>query len=125
MYFFLPNQVNGLENLVNKFKSDRGFFSQQFMLSREDIPLWIPRFKFSYVFEVKKTMVELGLELPFDDSKAEITEMVLDIPYPLYVLEIYHKSYIEVNEGGTEFCGELKCYYDDAMFKASNTKLRS
>ncbi|KAK1578973.1 hypothetical protein Q3G72_034636 [Acer saccharum] len=103
MYFFLPNQVNGLENLVNKIKSDHGFFSQQFMLSREDIPdLWIPRFKFSYEFEAKKTMVELGLELPFNNRKAEITEMVLDILDPLYVSEIYHKSYIEVNEGGTE-----------------------
>ncbi|TXG69387.1 hypothetical protein EZV62_004322 [Acer yangbiense] len=103
MYFFLPNQVNGLENLVNKIKSDSGFFSQQFMLSRVDIPdLWIPRFKFSYEFKAKQTMQELGLELPFDDCKAEIKEMVLDIPDPLYVSEIYHKSYIEVNEEGTE-----------------------
>ncbi|KAK0598304.1 hypothetical protein LWI29_033551 [Acer saccharum] len=103
MYFFLPNQVNGLENLVNKIKSDSGFFSQQFMLSRVDIPdLWIPRFKFSYEFKAKQTMQELGLELPFDDGKAEIMEMVLDTPKTLFVSEIYHKSYIEVNEEGTE-----------------------
>ncbi|KAI9160473.1 hypothetical protein LWI28_008379 [Acer negundo] len=78
------------------------------MLRREDIPdLWIPRFKFSYEFESKKTMVELGLELPFADRKAEITEMVLDIPYPLYVSEIYLKSYIEVNEEGTEAAASI------------------
>ncbi|XP_031285626.1 serpin-ZX-like [Pistacia vera] len=100
MYFFLPEARHGLQNLVNRSRSNPKFFNTQFNLQYEELPdMWVPRFKFSFEFEASKTMMDLGLELPFQSINKEITEMV---DRPLFVEKMFHKSYIEVNEEGTE-----------------------
>ncbi|XVF71313.1 hypothetical protein PTKIN_Ptkin12aG0027200 [Pterospermum kingtungense] len=102
MHFFLPDAIDGFQKLVQMFKHNPGYFNQRFYLALEDITdFWIPRFKFSFEFEASNTMKELGLNLPFDSIKSEITEMV-DSPRRLYVDKMFHKSFIEVNEEGTE-----------------------
>ncbi|GKU97429.1 hypothetical protein SLEP1_g10574 [Rubroshorea leprosula] len=104
MYMFLPDEKDGLPNLIQRFNSDPGFFNQPFRLRKEKLNnLWIPRFKFSFEFEASETMKEMGLELPFLKFGAELTEMVdSPISNKLYISNIFHKSYIEVNEEGTE-----------------------
>lgn len=75
MYFFLPNAKDGLPNLIQKFSSNPGFLNQHFELRLEESPeLWIPRFKFSFEFELSDIMKEMGLKLPFQPG--ELTEMV-------------------------------------------------
>ncbi|PWA60051.1 hypothetical protein CTI12_AA384290 [Artemisia annua] len=59
----------------------------------------IPKFKLSFEFKASKMMKELGLVLPFTDGS--LTEMVNE-PLALYVKEIFHKAFVEVNEEGTE-----------------------
>ena len=60
-------------------------------------------FKFSFEFEASETVKEMGLVLPFM-SVGEFTEMVVDSPHSnlLSLSKVFHKSYIEVNEEGTE-----------------------
>ncbi|XP_060672804.1 serpin-Z2B [Ziziphus jujuba] len=102
IYFFLPDERDGLHNLIQKIKFNPGFLNQQFKLWLEDLPdFWIPKFKFSFELEASKSMKEMGLKLPFEAG--ELTEMV-DSPNSdrLYVSDIFHKSHIEVNEEGTE-----------------------
>ncbi|KAF3450077.1 hypothetical protein FNV43_RR06156 [Rhamnella rubrinervis] len=104
MYFFLPNEKerHGLFNLIQTLKLNPGFLSQQFKLRLDDLsPFWIPKFRFSFEIEASETMKEMGLELPF--KPGELTEMV-DSPNSdeLSVSDIFHKSFIEVNEEGTE-----------------------
>ncbi|KAH7532794.1 hypothetical protein FEM48_Zijuj04G0059900 [Ziziphus jujuba var. spinosa] len=102
MYFFLPDEKEGLHNLIQKIKFNPGFLNQKFKLWLEDLPhFWIPKFKFSFELEASKSLKEMGLKLPF--KPGELTEMV-DSPNSdrLYVSDIFHKSRIEVNEEGTE-----------------------
>ncbi|KAF3974539.1 hypothetical protein CMV_002147 [Castanea mollissima] len=62
----------------------------------------IPKFKISFGFEASKLLKELGLVLPFS-GEADLTEMVDSLlGQNLYVSSIFHKSFIEVNEEGTE-----------------------
>jgi serpin B len=56
----------------------------------------IPRFKISFGFEASNILKELGLKLPL------CTKMVADHQQELYVSQIIHKSFIEVNEQGTK-----------------------
>ncbi|KAK4426276.1 Serpin-ZXA [Sesamum alatum] len=103
MYFFLPEKTDGLQNLLQKFHSNPEFFSQDFDLREEELTeFWVPRFKFSYEFEASRIVRNLGLDLPFTNL-AEFNEMV-DSPCSnrLCVSKIFHKSFIEVNEEGTE-----------------------
>ena len=62
----------------------------------------IPKFKISFGFEASNVLKSLGLVLPFVGAGG-LTEMV-DSPEgeKLYVSSIFHKSFIEVNEEGTE-----------------------
>ncbi|XP_024928707.3 serpin-ZXA [Ziziphus jujuba] len=103
MYIFLPNQKDGLLNLIQTVKLSPGFLNQRFELRLVDIPdFYIPKFKFCFEFEASKTMKEMGLKLPF--KPGELTEMGTkgSESDKLYVLDIFHKSFIEVNEEGTE-----------------------
>ncbi|XVF87749.1 hypothetical protein PTKIN_Ptkin18bG0145400 [Pterospermum kingtungense] len=100
MYFFLPDDTDGFREFVERLECSPGFFNQRFDLPLQDVTeIWIPRFKFSFEFEASNAMKELGLNLPFDSTKAEITEMV-DSSRRLYVNKMFHKASIEVNEAG-------------------------
>ncbi|MCD7460532.1 hypothetical protein HAX54_043698 [Datura stramonium] len=61
----------------------------------------IPKFKITFEFEASKVLKELGLTLPF--SPCGFTKMVDSTQAEeLFVSEMFHKSFIEVNEEGTE-----------------------
>ncbi|RHN70210.1 putative Serpin family protein [Medicago truncatula] len=104
MYIFLPDAKDGLSTLVEKLASE-------FELPEHNLPLIkkvavgefkIPRFNISFGIETTNTMKELGVILPF--SAGGFTKIV-DSSFEgenLYVSNIFHKSFIEVNEEGTE-----------------------
>jgi len=75
MFFFLPDEKDGLPNLIKILNSKPGFFNKQFNLWWEMISdFWIPRFKFSFDFEASETIKEMGLQRPF--YPGELREMV-------------------------------------------------
>jgi len=102
MYFYLPDAKDGLPALVEKISSQSGFLDQHHPHHRVEVgDFKLPRFKISFGFEASNVLKGLGVELPF--SGGGLTEMV-DSPVAqnLYVSSIFHKSFIEVNEEGTE-----------------------
>lgn len=104
MYIFLPDARHGLPSLVEKIGSDSGFLDQQLPHKRVHVGEFrIPRFKVSFCFEASIVLKQLGLVLPFSASEG-LTEMVdcLTTGKNLYVSSIHHKSFVEVNEEGTE-----------------------
>lgn len=103
MYFFLPDEKNGLQNLVEKMGSEPRFIDRHLPLQEVEVDKFrIPRFKISFGLEASTVLKELGLVLPFT-GEGDLTEMV-DSAHGqnLYVSSIFHKSCIEVNEEGTE-----------------------
>ncbi|RWR77298.1 Serpin family [Cinnamomum micranthum f. kanehirae] len=103
MYFFLPDDRNGLQSLVEKLGSESGFIDRHLPLQEVEVGEFrIPKFKISFDFEASEVLKELGLVLPFT-GEGDLSEMV-DSPHgqDLYVSSIFHKSFIEVNEEGTE-----------------------
>ncbi|XVE94821.1 hypothetical protein REPUB_Repub02eG0042800 [Reevesia pubescens] len=103
MYFFLPNANDGLQALVEKVSSESGFLERHLPYEPVEVGEFrIPRFKISFGFEASEVLKRLGLVLPFS-GEGGLTEMV-DSPVGqnLSVSDIFHKSFIEVNEEGTE-----------------------
>ncbi|KAI4316754.1 hypothetical protein L6164_024702 [Bauhinia variegata] len=102
MYFFLPDAEDGLPALVDKVGSESGFLERHIPNQKVDVgDFRIPRFNISFGCEISNVLKELGVVLPFTDG--DLTEMV-DSPVGqnLSVSRIFHKSFIEVNEEGTE-----------------------
>ncbi|KAL6012557.1 hypothetical protein ACLOJK_003046 [Asimina triloba] len=103
MYFFLPDAKDGLPSLIQKMGSDSGFIDRHLPIQQVEVrEFLIPRFKISFAFEASEHLKELGLVSPFS-AEADLSEMV-DSPVGqnLVVSSIHHKSFIEVNEEGTE-----------------------
>lgn len=104
MYFFLPNAKDGLSALMERVSSESGFLDRHLPYQEVELGEFrIPKFKISFGFEASKVLKGLGLVLPFSGGEG-LTEMV-DSPTVgrnLYVSSIFHKSFIEVNEEGTE-----------------------
>ncbi|KAE9586784.1 hypothetical protein Lal_00004551 [Lupinus albus] len=102
MYLLLPDAKDGLSALVDKVGSEPGFLEHKLHLEKVEVGEFrIPRFKISFGLETSNVLKELGLVLPF--SGGDLTAMVdSPVPQSLLVSNIFHKSFIEVNEEGTE-----------------------
>ena len=101
MYILLPEAQDGLWSLAQKLSSEPEFLDRH--IPTRKIPVGqikVPKFKISFGFEASELLKGLGLQLPFS-PEADLSEFV-DSPVPLSVSSILHKSYVEVNEEGTE-----------------------
>ncbi|XP_073126073.1 serpin-ZX-like [Henckelia pumila] len=110
MYFFLPNAKDGLPSLVEEFGSTFGFIEQHLPCERVEVGEFrIPKFKITFGFEASKLFKGQGLVLPFIGGG--LTEMVDDsfVGQDLFVSSVFHKSFIEVNEEGTEAAAVSAC----------------
>ncbi|XP_062028991.1 serpin-ZXA-like, partial [Rosa rugosa] len=100
MYVYLPNAIDGLPALVERVCSESGFVDRYLPHFAVKVGRFlIPKFKFSAGFEVKEVLRTLGLDLPF--RPGSLSQMV-DSSLGLFISRILHKSFIEVNEDGTE-----------------------
>lgn len=104
MYFYLPDAQNGLAALVEKMGSEPDFLNRYIPSQQVEVGQFkIPKFKISFGFEASSHLKELGLVLPFSGDDGGLSEMVDSVQgQNLYVSSIHHKSFIEVNEEGTE-----------------------
>lgn len=103
MCFFLPDAKDGLPALVEEFGSASRFIEQHLPYELVKVGNFrIPKFKIGFGFEASRVLKEQGVVLPF--SEGDLTEMGdSDIDGKnLYVSNIFHKSFVEVNEEGTE-----------------------
>ncbi|MED6131252.1 hypothetical protein PIB30_008292 [Stylosanthes scabra] len=99
MHIFLPDEIKGLPDLVEKVCSESRNLESLLPRSWKRIgKLKIPRFKLCFEVKADSVLKKMGLVLPF--MEGALTEMVDDIP--VQVSEMIQKCIIEVNEQGTE-----------------------
>ncbi|KAJ0805724.1 putative Serpin family protein [Helianthus annuus] len=103
MYFFLPDAKDGLQSLVQKIGSTSDFLDSHIRGQQVEVRrLLLPKFKIEFRFKVCDTLKELGLVLPFTGEDG-LTEMAdSSAGERLHVSSIHQKSFMEVNEEGTE-----------------------
>lgn len=102
MYFFLPNEIDVLQNLLEKLIIS----SPEMYFNLREVHLdkfWIPKFKFSYTFDVSKGMTDTGTMLSFMTNPEDLPEM-MHIPEgaPIGGSKIIQKACIEIDEKGTK-----------------------
>ena len=100
MIVILPKDIEGLENIeeilsvyiLNEWNES----SHQVL-----VDLSLPRFKMSYELKLKEILKDLGMPNAFNIYKADFSGLIRN-PNQHYINDAVHKSYIEVNEKGTE-----------------------
>ena len=98
MYVLLPEAGSSVEKLLASVdaQSWQNQLRRQFRSRKGS--LLLPRFKLEYGAELKRPLAALGMTLPLSRG-ADFSSMS---PTPLYLSEVRHKSFAEVNEEGTE-----------------------
>ncbi len=100
MYIFLPDPDQTLENFYGKLTpGEWNSWLQSFRETEGYVGL--PRFKFEYESSLNDVLKALGMEIAFDDTAADFSAMA-QVPPRLYIAEVKHKTFVEVNEQGTE-----------------------
>jgi serpin B len=100
----LPDTAVGLPTLESKLTPD--LLRDCARLKSEEIILYLPKFKLEPpLFALRKTLAGLGMENAFDvpQGSANFNGIAPRRPNDyLYISEIFHKTFVEVDEKGTE-----------------------
>ncbi len=100
MIVLLPDPETGIEELTGMLDGEEWAELTASLNGKRDIHMRLPRFTFEYDIQLKDVLVSLGMEDAFDEYNADFTGINQD--GGLYVSEARHKSFIDVNEEGTE-----------------------
>uniref|UniRef100_A0A8C0D9L3 Serpin domain-containing protein n=1 Tax=Balaenoptera musculus TaxID=9771 RepID=A0A8C0D9L3_BALMU len=101
MMVLLPNEVDGLQKLEDQLTAEKliEWTSPQNMRERQ-VNLHLPQFKVEESYDLKATLEALGMVDAFNTEKADFSGMTGT--RDLVVSKVLHKSFVEVNEEGTE-----------------------
>ena len=71
-------------------------------LQDNGIIITMPKFKLEYELTMNDVLKALGMEVAFDGAAADFSGIADVFPERLYISEVKHKTFVEVNEEGTE-----------------------
>lgn len=100
MYIFLPAEGVALKELYGEMNAVTwNNWLNSFKTMEGEVGL--PRFSFDYETSLNEILKTLGMGIAFDGDAADFSGM-RPIPPRLYISEVKHKTFVEVNEEGTE-----------------------
>ncbi len=99
MYVFLPHQEKELEDIIHQLDEDNWQTWMEGFEETNSVDIKLPRFKYKYEIKLNDVLTDMGMGVAFTGA-ADFTGINrqgnLNIDY------VKHKSFIEVNEEGTE-----------------------
>ena len=101
MDIFLPRENSNLANFTQELNPENW---QQWLqgFSKRDGFVQIPRFKLEYEVQLNHALQSLGMKTAFNPAQANFSAMS---SRSVYVNGVKHKTFLEVNEEGTEAAG--------------------
>ena len=99
-YGIVPTYDNksNIDDFIAKI-AENGFDSYISQLEERSFPVQLPKYKFAY----EKSLVDVFKSLGMEKAFAEGALMnIAEEPHAPFISDIYHKTFVEVNEEGTE-----------------------
>ncbi|MGC9375002.1 MAG: serpin family protein [Bacteroidales bacterium] len=99
MLIFLPDDDKTIDNVMDVWNTEN---YNEWLENFEEmnVEVSIPKFKFGYEKELNTLLQSMGLSIAFDPNNADFSN--ISEAMQLYIDFVKHKSFIEVNEKGTE-----------------------
>lgn len=127
MVIILPQTVDGLVSLERQLTDQnlKGWLAKLDKQQAEKIDLFLPKFKLETNYNLVPAFSKLGMKDAFVLSRADFRGM----GWPkgrLYISQIKHKAFVEVNEEGTEAAAATavematKSFRQDPVFRADH-----
>ncbi|XP_067857863.1 serpin B6-like isoform X2 [Heptranchias perlo] len=116
MIILLPDEISGLEELEKKLTYDKLLkWTSTENLDPPEIFVYLPKFKLEGNYDLESTLSMMGMSEAFDIKNADFSGMTgAD---GLSLSKIVHKSFVEVNEEGTEAAASTEA---TMMFRCFN-----
>ena len=101
MYIFLPDEQTSLDQFERNLTSENwNAWMNSFQVTPGD--LMLPRFKVEWEAELNDALKALGMTEAFDPQRANFSQLAeVNSGNRIYISEVKHKSWAEVNEEGT------------------------
>lgn len=98
MFLFLPSEESSVNQLVQELDGTTWLSWIASFNEQKDFTVFMPRFEFEFDRSLGDDLKEMGLDIAFTDH-ADFSGISA---IPLYIADVIHKTYIKVNEEGTE-----------------------
>ncbi|NEQ41420.1 MAG: serpin family protein, partial [Okeania sp. SIO3I5] len=99
MYIFLPREQVGLEEFYQVLNEKNWENWMKQFEGGYEVNLGLPKFKNEYEVTLNDMLKSLGMQIAFQAGGADFSGMS---PEKLFISEVKHKTFVEVNETGTE-----------------------
>ena len=112
-YSIVPSYDNetNIDDFIAKI-AENGFDHYYSLITpMSDFPLELPKFQFEYEKSLVEIFKELGMEKAFVEGGP--FQNIADEPHDPIISDIKHKTFIEVNEAGTEAAATTAVEYSD------------
>ncbi|KAK1806633.1 hypothetical protein P4O66_005146 [Electrophorus voltai] len=105
MLIILPNEIaddtTGLEKLEHELTYENFMeWTRPDMMDVVEVQVAMPRFKLSETYDMKNLLVSMGMADAFDPRRSDFS--LMSPCDDLVLSKVVHKSFVEVNEEGTE-----------------------
>ncbi len=99
MLLILPASSNDINDFIDEM--DENYWENTLNnMKKEEVNLWLPKFKLSYNIEMKNTLSDMGMGSIFNADLADLSKIRKE--KDIYVTGVIHKTYINLDEEGTE-----------------------
>jgi serpin B len=100
MVLILPKKVDGLADVEKSLSAEK--LADCLARTRgQQVQVLLPKFKVTGTFMLAETLGAMGMPLAFDSAKADFKGMNGGTE-PLWIGQVIHKTFVDVNEAGTE-----------------------
>ncbi len=100
MVLLLPDIGQSADQLIQQM-SDASWASLKTALNmKTKVDVWMPRFKFEWAGDLNDILSSLGMAVAFSSTQASFPK--INATDRLFITKVKHKTYIDVNEEGTE-----------------------
>ena len=99
MTIFLPVYGTNVDSLIAEFDQEK-LNHWMSCFSGDSMDIYIPKFKLEYELKLNDALTTLGMGIAFTPYQADFTKMYKGVG--VFIDEVKHKTFVEVNEEGTE-----------------------
>jgi serine protease inhibitor len=121
MTVFLPSPKTDVNSLIAEFNPENlNHWLSSFSDDSGDI--FIPKFKLEYELGLNRVLKTMGMEIAFDPGRADFSKMYQG--GGVWIDTVKHKTYVEVNEEGTEAAAVTSVEMREVSINPSDFNMR-
>ncbi|NXN95707.1 SPB10 protein, partial [Rhinopomastus cyanomelas] len=101
MFILLPSDVTGLPKLERELTFENlSTWTNPQLMEKTKMEVYLPKFTLEDKYDLKPTLSRMGIKDAFTEGEADFTGMSENDD--MFLSQVFHKCYLEVNEEGTE-----------------------